>query len=202
MGEGQPPLVGGDTALDFVNTVAWRLAPVKTLERIPTAEALLAWLARVELIGPDTETALRAEAHAEPDVAATVAERVRRLREHAYQVLVAVIEQHPPPAAEVQPLRVAMVDALARARLSGVVPLRWALTPTTLADLPAVLGLALWRFFQFADSVRVRQCADADCGWLFLDASRNASRRWCSSADCGNRARARRHYRRATGAPR
>jgi predicted RNA-binding Zn ribbon-like protein len=33
------------------------------------------------------------------------------------------------------------------------------------------------------------------CGWLFVDESRNGSRRWCSMKDCGNRAKARRHYR-------
>jgi predicted RNA-binding Zn ribbon-like protein len=44
---------------------------------------------------------------------------------------------------------------------------------------------------------RVRQCADEQgCGWLFLDQSRLNNRRWCSMGDCGNRAKARRHYRR------
>jgi len=43
---------------------------------------------------------------------------------------------------------------------------------------------------------RVRKCMDDRCGWLFLDTSRNRSRRWCSMKDCGNRAKARRHYRR------
>lgn len=31
-----------------------------------------------------------------------------------------------------------------------------------------------------------------DCGWLFLDSTRNASRRWCDMAACGNRAKAKR----------
>jgi predicted RNA-binding Zn ribbon-like protein len=43
---------------------------------------------------------------------------------------------------------------------------------------------------------RVRECGGATCTWLFLDASRNRSRRWCSMESCGNRAKARRHYRR------
>ena len=49
-----------------------------------------------------------------------------------------------------------------------------------------------------ADPVRrVGQCHDdRGCGWLFLDTSRLQSRQWCSMADCGNRAKARRHYRR------
>jgi len=43
---------------------------------------------------------------------------------------------------------------------------------------------------------RVEECADDRCGWLFLDVSRNRSRRWCAMEDCGNRAKARRHYKR------
>jgi predicted RNA-binding Zn ribbon-like protein len=43
---------------------------------------------------------------------------------------------------------------------------------------------------------RLRVCADPECGWLFLDCSRNHSRRWCSMESCGNRAKARRFYQR------
>lgn len=38
-----------------------------------------------------------------------------------------------------------------------------------------------------------------ECGWLFLDETRNHTRRWCSMKDCGNRAKARRHYHRVRG---
>lgn len=41
---------------------------------------------------------------------------------------------------------------------------------------------------------RIRICDN--CGWLFLDRSRNGSRRWCDMAVCGNRQKASRHYRR------
>ena len=48
-------------------------------------------------------------------------------------------------------------------------------------------------------SGRIRICGN--CGWLFVDRSRNASRRWCDMAVCGNRRKARRHYQRhRTGA--
>jgi predicted RNA-binding Zn ribbon-like protein len=40
-------------------------------------------------------------------------------------------------------------------------------------------------------------CPGEGCGWLFFDASKNRSRRWCAMEDCGNRAKARRHYRRS-----
>ncbi|MGH9333206.1 MAG: CGNR zinc finger domain-containing protein, partial [Vicinamibacteria bacterium] len=43
---------------------------------------------------------------------------------------------------------------------------------------------------------RLRVCDARDCDWLFLDESRNRSRQWCNMAVCGNRAKARRFYRR------
>ena len=50
---------------------------------------------------------------------------------------------------------------------------------------------------------RVREYpGDDNCGWLFLDTSRNGSRRWCDMSTCGNRAKARRYYRRVSGASR
>ncbi|MCB0153982.1 MAG: CGNR zinc finger domain-containing protein, partial [Anaerolineae bacterium] len=48
---------------------------------------------------------------------------------------------------------------------------------------------------------RVGQCAGESCGWLFLDTTRNHSRRWCEMEHCGNRAKAKRHYRRRTTRP-
>jgi predicted RNA-binding Zn ribbon-like protein len=44
---------------------------------------------------------------------------------------------------------------------------------------------------------RLSQCRDAECGWFFLDTSKNRSRRWCTMEGCGNRNKARTFYRRA-----
>ncbi len=38
---------------------------------------------------------------------------------------------------------------------------------------------------------RVKECGGDDCGWLFLDTSKNGSRQWCSMKDCGNLAKVR-----------
>jgi len=46
---------------------------------------------------------------------------------------------------------------------------------------------------------RIKMCPGADCGWLFVDETRNGRRKWCSMETCGNRAKARRHYRRSGG---
>lgn len=49
---------------------------------------------------------------------------------------------------------------------------------------------------------RIRECASAECTWLFIDVSRNRSRRWCDMSSCGNRMKARRHYQRSRTAQR
>ncbi|HEX3205086.1 MAG TPA: CGNR zinc finger domain-containing protein [Propionibacteriaceae bacterium] len=53
-----------------------------------------------------------------------------------------------------------------------------------------MLGLALGDLSSRGyDLERLRRCADQDCGWFFLDTSRNRTRRWCDPGDCGNRNR-------------
>lgn len=48
-----------------------------------------------------------------------------------------------------------------------------------LARVHAAQAAGLWR--------RLKSCPGPHCGWLFYDASRNASSRWCSMSICGNR---------------
>lgn len=44
------------------------------------------------------------------------------------------------------------------------------------------------------DPERMKICGN--CGWLFIDRSKNRSRAWCDMAVCGNRVKANRHYHR------
>jgi predicted RNA-binding Zn ribbon-like protein len=70
--------------------------------------------------------------------------------------------------------------------------------PDSVPFLAAVANSAL-ALLPEQKSGRIRICGN--CGWLFVDRSRNASRLWCDMAVCGNRQKARRHYRRRrTGA--
>ncbi len=48
---------------------------------------------------------------------------------------------------------------------------------------------------------RLKSCPGAHCGWLFYDASRNASSKWCSMSICGNRTKTA-AYRRRRAEPR
>ena len=50
--------------------------------------------------------------------------------------------------------------------------------------------------FGAANADRIRECS-GDCGIVYLDTSRAATRRWCSMQRCGNRAKVRAHRERA-----
>ncbi len=66
--------------------------------------------------------------------------------------------------------------------------------------LERIVGLSAVSVLTAAQELeRVELCPGEDCGWLFLDESKNRRRRWCSMETCGNRAKARRHYQRHGG---
>lgn len=59
-----------------------------------------------------------------------------------------------------------------------------------------VLGTVAWSALDLLRAgveERIKLCPAEDCGWLFLDGSKNNSRIWCDMAVCGNRMKARRH---------
>jgi predicted RNA-binding Zn ribbon-like protein len=188
--------IGGHPALDLVNTVAWRLDPARTVDRVVDGAALVHW---AEFAGVIDAGRARAFGRENADV---VVPEVRRLREQVHRVLQPLAVGSEPEAKDVATLHRSLVGALARAQTRATMPLDLATGLATVGDLPDELALHAWRLLEREDRSRLRQCQAEDCGWLFLDRTKNGSRVWCSSADCGNRTRARRHYARRTTEPR
>lgn len=66
---------------------------------------------------------------------------------------------------------------------------------------PALLGsLVVGLVALEPQADRLRECRNAACGWVFLDASPNGRQLWCATQLCGPRVRVRRHRRRARAA--
>jgi predicted RNA-binding Zn ribbon-like protein len=70
--------------------------------------------------------------------------------------------------------------------------------PATPLAFEAALAVSALSLLAGEAMKRIRVCAN--CGWLFLDRSRNSSRLWCDMAVCGNRRKASRHYHRRAAA--
>jgi predicted RNA-binding Zn ribbon-like protein len=195
-----PNLVGGALCLDFVNTVDPRHAPDRR-EYLDSYSALAAWSDRAGATGADAGDRLGEAAAGDPAEARRVLDRAIRLREALYPLFRRAAEGRPPAPGDLGVLQAELTRALSHLRIT------W--TPTGFAReweggslaLDQVIWPVSWSAAELLTNGpldRIRECpGQGNCGWLFLDLSKNASRRWCDMRVCGNRAKARRHHARA-----
>lgn len=194
---GRLKLIGGELCLDFANTVDWH-ASDHPREFLTSYADLVAWGQHVGILTAQEAEGLLREASRRPAEAEAALARAIALREAIYRIFSAVVTGARPAASDLDILNAALREALAHMRIDPTPDgFAWAW-----AEAEAALARVLWPVARSAGELltsaalgRVRRCADQDCGWLFLDRSRNRSRRWCDMKDCGNRAKARRHYR-------
>lgn len=194
-------LVGGRLSLDFTNTVTWRGREIPE-ENLNTYRDLLNWSTLAGIMDEDEARDLNREGSIQPEDAKRVLERAVELREAIYRIFTANISAKPASDDDLISLNRELREALTRLRLSPE-PEGYALDFGWGGDS---LDQMLWPIARSSSElltsdelVRVRRCAADDCGWLFLDMSRNRSRRWCDMKDCGNRRKARRFYERKRG---
>jgi predicted RNA-binding Zn ribbon-like protein len=191
--------VGGSIALDFANTLDWRLRdrPVELLKSFPD---LLRWGRSAGVLAPAHARRLRRWGESHPRAARRALAGAAEVREAIATVVQAVVMRRPPPPGPLARLEGACREASkARGlRASGRgAAWQWRKDPPEPNRPVWAAALDAARILTSPDCARVRQCGDAECGWFFVDASRNRSRRWCSMKACGNRNKARRFYRRS-----
>jgi predicted RNA-binding Zn ribbon-like protein len=199
-------LAGLRLCLDFANTLDGRFT-AHPRESLTDYAALVSWSQQAGILAEDTARCLAEESARQQVAAAMVVERAMALREALYRIFSAVARQRSPQTADLGCLNAILGEALAALRITPTAEgFAWDWT----GDKQG-LDCLLWPIAQSAAALltsgalrTVRECAGPDCGWLFLDTSRNHRRRWCDMKACGNRAKARRHYARkkkAIGTP-
>jgi predicted RNA-binding Zn ribbon-like protein len=171
---------------------------------------VVAWVLQFELVDEQMAARLHQLAQAHPALAAGELERVRELRESlyvaAYHLPTRVPSPNTPREEAVSALGAERVaaeysEAIAAGRLDNssntAVP-QWDWRFDTDLALPRRrIALAAVDLLTDVTPDTLGQCADDQCGWVFLDTSPRHNRRWCVAADCGNRNSVRRHNERA-----
>lgn len=188
-------LSAGELALDFANT--WG-------DERPTRMGLgygdlLAWSVEAGLLARAGAEGLSRIAATRPEDAAATVDDARRLGIAIAGVFRRVAAGDDPLDADVDTLNAALSAALGRLRLrrgEGCCTWTWSAADHDLDRMLWPVARSAAELLTSDRLDRVRECASRTCAWLFLDASRNRSRKWCDMASCGNRAKARRHYRR------
>lgn len=187
---------GGWLCLDFTNTLEERLSSSQ-VERLNTYADLLAWSRQAGILDAGEIERLLEQAEAEPEQAASELVSIKQARELIYRIFDAVANGEAANAEDMRQLNRTLGETMAHARLvPGESGFAWGWS-----DAQERLESPLWFIVRSTADLLAspelrytRICASEDCGWLFLDTSKNHSRRWCDMKSCGNRAKARRHY--------
>jgi predicted RNA-binding Zn ribbon-like protein len=186
-------IVGGDLALDFVNTQSGPVEGPADYEALREYHDFVLWGARIGLMTESDAGHLVALAAAVPDDARAAFARSLETRGRLHNLFGAVASGQTPDTQALNELRDDEVDALRHAQL---VPAKdgfawsWAHDDDLVAPLRSVVHAAT-ELLKSGPLDRVKRCAG--CSFIFLDESKNGSRRWCSMEDCGAAEKARRY---------
>jgi predicted RNA-binding Zn ribbon-like protein len=188
--------VAGDPALDLINTVDWTSRGPED-ERLESYEHLTRWAEGACMIDVATGHRLRRVGTTRPRAAAAALAYAREVRGTLHDLFGAIARGDPAEPA------LARFNRLLRNALTGleIAPVDGAGTGYGWrwrgegSDPRAIVWRALWSaagLFQSTEIGNVRICDGDDCGWMYVDRSRNGLRRWCSMRSCGTREKTRR----------
>lgn len=197
--------IGGDPAVDLVNTVDWTRSGLKD-ERIEDYERLTRWAEGAEVLSPELAAKLRRKAARNPDEASAVYRAALQAREVLRQLFLELAEGSVSAGAVADFNRI-LTPALRHLRVtppgSGQqLRLGW---EDQEKSLDSVLWPVLWSAAALVaseEASRIRVCGGEDCGWMYVDRSRNGFRRWCQMESCGTREKTRRRRQGAEAASR
>jgi predicted RNA-binding Zn ribbon-like protein len=203
--------LGGDASLDLVNTVDWTPRGLVN-ERVTSYERLTRWAEGAGLVPSSDAERLRTASRTRPRDARIAVTRARRLRA-VLQRLYAGLASGTLEASGWDDFNSELAEAL---KHLGVERRRSEHTRALRPDwtwrvpkgrLDAFLWPVVWsaaRLLTSDEADQIRVCGGADCGWIYVDRSRNGLRRWCAMETCGTaektrrrRARHRRRVRRS-----
>jgi predicted RNA-binding Zn ribbon-like protein len=189
--------LGGRLCLDFTNTMDPRLGN-HPHDFLTDYADLVHWSLHAGLLAESEAEHLLRDAAYRPAEATMTFERAIALREAIYRVFSTVAHNTVPKTTDLDTLKVVFVEAMTHAQvIPAAYGFRW--------DWPErknALDQMLWPVVRSAVELltseevkKVKECPGVgDCGWLFLDTSKNGSRQWCSMEGCGSRAKMRRQY--------
>lgn len=189
-------LLGERLCLDFVNTVSWR-GRESSKDYFETYSDLLLWSRYVAILSEKDFHALHTKAETYPAEAEQTRKKAIDLREAMYALFSARAERSESPKDDLSTFNDFLSKTMCHSRIiqtdKGFIwntdgdkkSLDWILNPVIRSAAELLIS---------SEIGKVKICGDDECGWIFLDSSRNQSRRWCDMKDCGNRAKARRFY--------
>jgi predicted RNA-binding Zn ribbon-like protein len=195
--------IGGDAALDFVNTVTGRDQTPR--DWLDSYSRLIDWAGHVQLAPAEVLRTLKRKASSKPDLAAAALERAKELREALFDLVTRIVAGEAPSRNGLALLRERWLGGVQAHELRFDHGKVLAQLREDAVDLDLIAALVAYRMVEQVlpqPGERLRKCEGPNCSWLFLDSSKAGRRRWCDMAVCGNAAKSRRFTARAKRARR
>ncbi len=192
-------LTGGALCFDFANTVDSRCASTQRVDNLSGYTALASWARQSGVVSARKARELSRAATKQSDAAGRVFRKAVELRETIYRVFSAIAGGGRPSEQDLLLLGSYAQEAFSHMHLIAAGSrFEWGLDQRSRDSLMTLLwpiAKSAVDLLAYGDLAKVRECAADNCGWLFMDRSRNQSRRWCDMKICGNREKVRRHRR-------
>jgi predicted RNA-binding Zn ribbon-like protein len=182
---GEAKLIGERLCLDFTNTVGGRNGSEIIFEKLKTYDDLVAWSVHAGIL--DTKDAKKLNKKSSQ----SVVKRALRLREAIYRICVAVLKNEAPNAKDLTLLNDEIREARNHEFIDSKFQLRSKSSDKDVDQMLWPVALSAAQLLTSSDLKRLQQCESENCGWLFVDTSKNHTRQWCDMSDCGNRAKVR-----------
>jgi predicted RNA-binding Zn ribbon-like protein len=190
--------IAGALCLDFVNTVSSH-ASERPEEKLCGFADLVLWNEEAELIDKGEVLEFLAYAEGNSNSTTKILQAARGLREALFHIFQALDRRKTPAARDLAALNETLRAFPIRLELRSEGRDFCCERKSAKTNNDRLLAPIAWSAADLLASDRVqhvRQCADAECGWFFVDTTKNHSRRWCAMSDCGSHAKAKRYYQR------
>lgn len=185
-------MIGGNTALDFVNTASEWAGDGDPLDRLGGPEGFGKWAKVAGLLSETDLARLKKELRNDPAAANAAFEKAVDLRAALWRIFSAVARDD---AVSDEDLEMLDRCKLSAARNSRIVCEGGEFRRRCKSEAPA-MERALRLIVEAAEDLllngrldRLHTCGGENCEWMFVDLSKNGRRRWCSMATCGNDAK-------------
>jgi predicted RNA-binding Zn ribbon-like protein len=186
-------IVGGALCLDFANTVNSR--PTPEHDYLLQYSDLVEWAKKLGIFTPTQSRRLQNRAIENAEVASEALDKAWRIRELIYRLFSRAAKGSEADKKDMELFVSSYGEAIAKGQL---IKKDNHYTATWKPD--EAFDSLLWPIVHSAGDLlfseelgRVKECPN--CGWLFLDTSKNQTRRWCSMNTCGARDKMRRYHR-------
>ncbi|MFZ0505644.1 MAG: ABATE domain-containing protein [Chthoniobacterales bacterium] len=191
--------IGGVLCLDFTNTVGNHRAS-HPREKLASFKSLITWARQADILDDSASTEMLRQGAMVPAQAERLLHLAVDFREGLYRAFSDVSQGRQPSKCDLDVINGLLARTPITLQVAAEGERLVCFRTGCMLDEARLLGPVAWSAAELLGSndslSKVRQCAGEECGWLFLDLTKNHTRRWCDMDDCGSRAKAKRYYRR------